>query len=95
MPEGGTLASLLLASDKTHLTNFTGDKAAWPVYMSISNIRKDLRWQGTKCAWVLDALLPIPPKQPKDGEIHGSWHRAFEHILKLIAELDIAGPGYE
>ena len=89
------MVPLLLASDKTHLTNFSGDKAAWPVYMSIGNISKDLRRQGTKCAWVLVALLPIPPKQPKDGEIHGSWHRVIERILKLIAELDIASLGYE
>lgn len=95
VPRGGTVVPLLFASDKTHLTNFSGDKAAWPVYMSIGNISKDLRRQGSKRAWVLVALMPIPPKHPKDGEIHRSWHGAIERILKPIAELDIAGPGYE
>ena len=95
VPRGGTVVTLLLASDKTHLTNISGDKAAWLVYMSIGNICKDLRQQGTKRAWVLVALSPIPPKQPKDGEINRSWHGAIEHILELIVELDIAGPGYE
>jgi len=85
----------LFASDKTHLTNFSGDKAAWPVSMSIGNISKDFRQQGSKRAWVLVALLPIPQKNLKDGEIHRSWHAAIERILKPIAELDIAGPGYE
>ena len=68
----------LLAFDKTHLTNLPRDKAAWLVY---------------KCTWVLVALLPIPPKQPKDDEIHRSWHVASESILKPIAEMDIVGPG--
>ena len=39
--------------------------------------------------------MPIPPKHPKNGEIHRSWHGAIERILKPIAELDIAGPEYE
>ena len=89
------MVPLLLASDKTQLTNFSGVKAAWPLYMSIGNISKDLQRQGTKRTWVLFALLPIPPKQPKDGEIHRSWQGAIERILKPIGELDIAGPGYE
>jgi len=56
VPRGGTVVPLLFASDETHLTNFSGDKAAWPVYMSISNISKDFRRQGSKRAWVLVAL---------------------------------------
>jgi len=31
VPEGGTVIPLLFGSDKTHLTNFSGDKAAWPL----------------------------------------------------------------
>ena len=72
VPRGGTVILLLFASDKTHLTPFSADKAAWPVYMSIGNISKDIRWQSSKHAWVLVALLWIPQKNPKDGEIHRS-----------------------
>jgi len=95
VPRGGTVVPILFASDKTHLTNFSGDKASWPVYMSIGNISKDFRRQGSKRVWVLVAVLPIPQKNPKDGEIHRSWHEVIERILKPIAELDIAGPGNE
>src|SRR5207302_8855891 len=63
--------------------------------MSIGNISKDIRRQNSKHAWVLVALLPIPQKNPKNGEIHRSLHEAIERILKPIAELDIAGLGYE
>ena len=43
LPEGGTLVPLIFASDKTHLTNFSGDKSAWPLYMSLGNINKEIR----------------------------------------------------
>jgi hypothetical protein len=29
---------LVFMSDATHLTNFAGDKKAWPVYMTIGNL---------------------------------------------------------
>ncbi|KAF8233108.1 hypothetical protein L208DRAFT_1268663, partial [Tricholoma matsutake] len=29
IPEGGVMAPIILASDKTQLTNFGGDKMAW------------------------------------------------------------------
>ena len=29
---------LILFSDATHLTNFSGDKKAWPIYMTIGNL---------------------------------------------------------
>jgi len=31
VPRDGTVVPLLFASDKTHLTNISGDKAAWPI----------------------------------------------------------------
>jgi hypothetical protein len=29
---GTTIAPIILSTDKTHLSNFSGDKAAWPIY---------------------------------------------------------------
>jgi len=95
VPRDGIVVPLLFTSDKTHCTKMSGDNAAWPGYMSIGNITKDFRRKGSKRAWVLVALLPIPQKNLKDGEIHRSWHEAIGRIMKPIAELDIAGPGYE
>ena len=50
LPAGGSIIPVMLASDKTHLTNFSGDKSAWPLYMSIGNIRKDVRRTASNCA---------------------------------------------
>ena len=63
IPDNGTLIPILLASDETHLTNFSGDKKLWPVYMSIGNIRSTIRNTPTMHAWIPIALLPIVPKR--------------------------------
>src|ERR1700712_3248903 len=88
VPRGGIVVPVLFTSNKTHHTNFTGDKAPWLVYMSFGNISKDFLRQGSKRIWVLVPLLPIPQKHQKDGEILRSWHQAIERILKPIVDLD-------
>lgn len=40
---GATVVPVIVASDKTHLTNHMGSKEAWPVYLTTSNIPKDVR----------------------------------------------------
>ncbi|KAF8491531.1 hypothetical protein JB92DRAFT_3085091 [Gautieria morchelliformis] len=45
---GATIAPVILASDKTQLSRFSGDKEAWPVYISVGNISKSLRHQTSK-----------------------------------------------
>lgn len=36
--KGATIAAVILATDKTQLSRFSGDKQAWPVYLTIGNI---------------------------------------------------------
>jgi hypothetical protein len=49
-------------SDATHLTNFAGDKKAWPVYMTIGNLSPSVRNRPTTQSVLLVALLPVPIK---------------------------------
>src|SRR5438876_6235446 len=53
---------IILTSDQTHLTNFSGDKKAWPVYMTIGNLPASVRNSPSRLSTVLLALLPVPPK---------------------------------
>jgi hypothetical protein len=56
------LVSILLSSDKTHLTNFSGGKKAYPCYLSLGNIAKSARSLGYLNAWPLIAHWPILTK---------------------------------
>ncbi|KAG1890779.1 hypothetical protein F4604DRAFT_1913578 [Suillus subluteus] len=48
LPPGAVVAPVILTSDKTNLTRFCGDKAAWPIYLTIWNIKKDIHRQPSK-----------------------------------------------
>ncbi|KIK19886.1 hypothetical protein PISMIDRAFT_13369 [Pisolithus microcarpus 441] len=43
LPVGTTVAPIILLSDKTSLSVFSGNKKAWLVYLTIGNISKDIR----------------------------------------------------
>ncbi|KAF9058446.1 hypothetical protein BDP27DRAFT_1386129 [Rhodocollybia butyracea] len=43
IPVGGTVCPVIIASDKTNLTRFSGNKSAYPVYLTIGNLPKALR----------------------------------------------------
>ncbi|KAJ7159504.1 hypothetical protein C8R46DRAFT_906545 [Mycena filopes] len=50
LPKGATLVPIILASDKTQLTRFSGDQQAWPVYLTIGNIDKATQGVAMDCA---------------------------------------------
>ena len=82
---------VICASDKTHLTNFSGDQHAWPLYLTIGNIRKDIRRASKKPAWTLVGLIPCPPNGAKNTD--EAWHSAVGTVLSPLRNLDITGPG--
>ncbi|KAJ7443741.1 hypothetical protein B0H11DRAFT_2343747 [Mycena galericulata] len=43
LPPGVVISPIILSSDKTQLTRHQGDKTAWPVYLTIGNISKEIR----------------------------------------------------
>lgn len=57
-----TLILILVASDKTHLTNFSEDKELWPVHIRIGNIDSIIWNKFSINTWVALAFLLIPPK---------------------------------
>jgi len=91
LPTGATIVPVISASDKTHLNNFSDDQHAWPLYLTIGNIQKDIRRTPKKHAWILVGLIPCPPKGAKN--IDEAWHSAVGTVLSQLRHLDIARPG--
>lgn len=54
---GETILSIILSMNKTQLTQFR-DKTAYPMYMMIENILKDICKKSFSCAQILVAYLP-------------------------------------
>ena len=95
LPVGSTLIPVLLSSDQTFLTNFSGDKKLWPLFMSIGNIRSYIRNKPTEQAWILIGLLPVAPKrnkgikgfttQQQEYDALTVQHKILKHILQPLA----------
>jgi hypothetical protein len=91
LPTGVTIVPVICASDKTHLNNFSGDQHAWPFYLKIGNIRKDICCTPKQRTWILVGLIPCPPKDAKN--IDEAWHSPVGTVLSQLGHLDITRPG--
>src|SRR6202453_753711 len=86
---GATVIPLIISSDKTLLTPFRG-KAAYPVYMSIGNITKDVRRKPSKGAQMLIAYIPtsklegITNKAGRRRALANLFHSCMAKVLNPI-----------
>ncbi|KAF9496260.1 hypothetical protein BDN71DRAFT_1505955 [Pleurotus eryngii] len=93
MPRGAFVAPVILASDKTQLSNFGSDKSAWPVYLTIGNLSKEIRWRPSCHGTVLIGYLPVAKlqcfsKSVRSLEIYWLFHKCMS---KLVNPLVAAG----
>ncbi|KAJ3859939.1 hypothetical protein EV359DRAFT_75430 [Lentinula novae-zelandiae] len=59
LPNGATIAPIIIASDETRLSTFCGNEKAWPVYLTIGNVAEAERRKPSSSTWVLLGYIPV------------------------------------
>ncbi|KAI6038465.1 hypothetical protein EDC04DRAFT_2569979 [Pisolithus marmoratus] len=85
LPTGVTIAPVILSSDKTSLSVFSGDKKAWLVHLTIGNISKDIRQQVLSHATILIGYLPVSRLKCFKKKTHSlAGYCLFHHAMLLL-----------
>jgi hypothetical protein len=95
LPVGMTIAPIILSSDKTKLTNLTGAKVAYPLYLTIGNIPKKTRRRPSTHACILLAYLsadsisdPRLSKAAQSALVQRLFHTALRLILAPLRDVN-------
>jgi Plavaka transposase len=84
LPEHATVVPLIIASDKTILTQHHGDKAAWPVYLTIGNLNHQIRRTPSLPAMILLGFIPLC-RNGEDRVLKGElYHTALKYMLERM-----------
>ncbi|KAF9777395.1 hypothetical protein BJ322DRAFT_1102350 [Thelephora terrestris] len=94
---GVTIVPLLISSDKTRVVMF-GTKSAYPVYLTIGNIPKELRRKPSRRTHVLLGYLPTTPLHHVSSTasrrrmVANLFHYCMSRILAPLKQLATTGP---
>jgi len=84
-------------SDQTHLRNLSGNKNAWPVYLTLGNLPTTRPNRPGSFTVLILVLLPVPPKLTKSAADHlqreinadtlrGVFELLFEPLQNAVLE---------
>ena len=88
-----TILGIILVTDRTHLTNFTGDKKMHAIYISLRNISKEIQKRWNAQAWLLLAKVPVskfpktvfPGSKTEQGVMPGILGQClFHRCMKIV-----------
>ena len=93
-----TLAPVIIATNKTQLTQFSGSKSAYPVYLTLGNISKAIRRKPSEQACVLIGYLSVDKilashlsQKEKSSRIQRLFHNSMRIILEPLKEAGTKG----
>ncbi|KAL7279498.1 hypothetical protein ACG7TL_007345 [Trametes sanguinea] len=93
---GATVIPVIISSDKTQLTSF-GNKTAYPVYMTLGNLPKDIRCKPSHRGQILLAYLPtsrlqhITVKSSRRRTLGNLFHACMTRVLSPLVSAGIDG----
>ncbi|KAH9850541.1 hypothetical protein C2E23DRAFT_869966 [Lenzites betulinus] len=91
-----TIVPIIISSDKTQLTLF-GSKVAYPVYMTIGNLPKEIRRKPSRRSQILLAYLPttklthIASLPARRRALTNLYHACMSRILKPLRQAGVDG----
>ncbi|KAI0833350.1 hypothetical protein BC628DRAFT_1307698 [Trametes gibbosa] len=93
---GATVIPVIISSDKTQLT-LIGNKTAYPVYMTLGNLPKDIRCKPSRGGQILLAYLPtsrllhITNKAACRRTLANLFHACMTQVLQPLATAGLQG----
>jgi hypothetical protein len=93
---GATVIPLIVSSNKTQLTLFCG-KTAYPIYMTIGNIPKDIQQKPSRLAQLLIGYIPttklegVTKKATRCRALENLFHTCMHTVLGLISSYGETG----
>ncbi|KIJ62538.1 hypothetical protein HYDPIDRAFT_135569 [Hydnomerulius pinastri MD-312] len=93
---GATIVPVIIASDKTQLTLFR-NKSAYPVYMTIGNLPKDIRRKPSRRGQILLAYLPatrlehMTNKAARRRTLANLFHACMGRVLAPLKTAGVEG----
>ena len=93
---GATVIPLIVSTDRTQVTLF-GNKTAYPMYLTIGNLPKEIRAKPSRCSQILLAYLPtsklklITNQAARWRMITNLFHACLHRIMKPLVDVGIHG----
>src|SRR6266545_7118685 len=93
---GATILPIIISTDKTQLTTFR-NKSAYPLYLTIGNIPKEIRRKLSNCAYVLLAYLlttrleNVSNKAARCCQLANLYHACMGCVLAPLREAGTTG----
>ncbi|KAG6905733.1 hypothetical protein DXG01_001083 [Tephrocybe rancida] len=93
---GATIVPIIISTDKTQLTLFR-NKSAYPIYITIGNIPKEIHAKPSNRAYILLGYLPttrlenVSNKTAQRHQLANLYHACMKHALKPLESAGING----